>query len=193
MTSYASPVAPERKKSPDATPRSSPPVRGSAAIDPEFPALEAQLVPDETYSVELFFDDDSDTPVSFTEVSGLGSRSDIQERRFVDKVSGVENILKDPGALHYGEITLKQGINDSAILYAWRRQVELGNVQQKTGTIAIFAEGAILGVGYHFEDAWPSRWVGPRQVSSNTVIPIEEFTLVADSVTRKTLKRAAKK
>jgi len=45
----------------------------------------------------------------FTEVTGLGSENEIVEQKVVSD-SGVEVVLKIPGRLKWGDITLKRGL-----------------------------------------------------------------------------------
>ncbi|MFO7997151.1 MAG: phage tail protein, partial [Dehalococcoidia bacterium] len=59
----------------------------------------------------------------FTECSGLGSETDIIEQKAVNE-KGVEVVIKVPGRLKWGDITLKRGITSDMQIWNWRKQVE---------------------------------------------------------------------
>src|SRR4030042_1321055 len=75
----------------------------------------------------------------FTEVSGLGSETEIIEQKVVNE-KGHEVILKIPGRLKWGDIVLKRGITSNLDMWNWRKQVEDGDVKgaRMNGSIVMF-------------------------------------------------------
>jgi len=61
----------------------------------------------------------------FTEVSGLGSESEVIEQKVTNE-KGIEIVKKIPGRLKWGDITLKRGITSNLDMWTWRKKVEEG-------------------------------------------------------------------
>ena len=62
----------------------------------------------------------------FTEISGIGSESEVVEHKVVDE-TGREMVLKIPGRLKFSDITLKRGITSNLDFWEWKRMVEEGD------------------------------------------------------------------
>ena len=121
----------------------------------------------------------------FTEVSGLGSENEIVEQKVINE-KGVEVVLKLPGRLKWGDITLKRGITTSLDLWDWRKQVEDGAVTgaRKNGSIIMFDRELKEAARWNFTNAWPSKISGPAPKSDGNEIAIEELTLVHEFIER---------
>ena len=74
------------------------------------------------------------TAGGFSEVSGFDASIDVIEYREGDKV---QTPLKVPGLKKYGNITLKQGIIDSDVMYKWMETGFESDVDRKTITITL--------------------------------------------------------
>ena len=70
----------------------------------------------------------------FSEVSGFDASIDVIEYREGDMV---QTPMKLPGLKKYGNITLKQGVADSDVLYQWMVLGIEGEVDRKTITITL--------------------------------------------------------
>ena len=70
----------------------------------------------------------------FSEVTGFDASVDVMEYREGDMV---QTPMKIPGLKKYGNITLKQGLADSMVLYEWIAEGVNGAVQRKTITITL--------------------------------------------------------
>src|SRR5690554_2741399 len=75
----------------------------------------------------------------FTEVSGLGSETEVIEHKIVNE-GAIDFVQKIPGRLKWGDITLKRGITEQMDMWEWRKKVELGDIQgaRKNGSIMMF-------------------------------------------------------
>ncbi len=121
----------------------------------------------------------------FTECAGIGSESEIAESKVVSE-KGVQVVLKVPGRLKWGDITLKRGLTSNMELWDWRKMIEDGNVKgaRKNGTITMFDQSLTPKAKWEFKNAWPSKISGPSPKSDGNDLQIEEITIVHEYITR---------
>jgi phage tail-like protein len=121
----------------------------------------------------------------FTEVSGIGSESDVAEQKVVNE-KGVQVVLKIPGRLKWGDITLKRGLTSNMELWKWRKQIEDGDVKgaRKNGTITMFDQSLKPVAQWDFKNAWPSKISGPAPKSDSNDLQVEEMTIVHEYIIR---------
>jgi phage tail-like protein len=121
----------------------------------------------------------------FTEVAGVGSENEVVEHKVVND-KGVEVILRIPGRLKWGDITLKRGITSSMDLWDWRKKVEDGKVKdaRKNGSIVMFDRELKEAARWNFVNAWPSKISGPSPKADSNEIGVEELTIVHEHITR---------
>jgi len=123
----------------------------------------------------------------FTECSGIGSENEVITSNVVNE-KGVEVVLKLPGRLKWGDVTLKRGITSNLDLWEWRQMVEEGNVAgaRKDGSIVMFNQELTEVARWNFAQAWPSKISGPAPKSDGNEIVIEEITIVHEYIKRET-------
>ena len=121
----------------------------------------------------------------FTEVSGIGSESDVAEQKVVNK-QGVQVILKVPGRLKWGDITLKRGLTSNVELWTWRKMIEDGDVSKarKNGSITMYDQALKPVAQWDFKNAWPSKISGPSPKSDSNELVVEELTIVHEYIVR---------
>ncbi|MCA0457961.1 MAG: phage tail protein [Chloroflexi bacterium] len=121
----------------------------------------------------------------FTEVSGIGSETELIEHKIVSK-TGEPLIRKVPGRLKWGDITLKRGITGSMDAYEWRKLVEQGSVDKarSNGSIIMYDQKFQPIAQWDFVDAWPSKISGPSLASDSNAVGIEEMTIVHEGIKR---------
>jgi phage tail-like protein len=121
----------------------------------------------------------------FTECSGIGSETEIAEQKVVNE-KGVQVILKVPGRLKWGDITLKRGVTSDMQLWEWRKMVEDGDVKgaRKNGSITMFDQTLTPKAKWDFKNAWPSKISGPTPKSEGNDISLEEITIVHEYIVR---------
>ncbi len=121
----------------------------------------------------------------FTEVSGLGSENEVMEQKVVNK-KGVEVVLKIPGRLKWGDITLKRGITSNMDMWNWRQLVVDGKVKdaRMNGSIVMFDRDGGEAARWDFNNAWPLKISGPSPKSDSNEIGIEELTIVHEAIKR---------
>jgi len=122
----------------------------------------------------------------FTEVSGLGSESEVIDHKIMSKGAKEPIVRKIPGRLKWGDITLKRGITSNLDFYDWRKQVEQGKVDaaRLDGTIFMYTQDYTLAAQWDFFKAWPSKITGPSISSDGNAVGIEELTLVHEGIKR---------
>jgi phage tail-like protein len=120
----------------------------------------------------------------FTEVSGIGSESDVAEQKVVK--DGKQVVLKVPGRLKWGDITLKRGLTSSMDLWNWRKMIEDGDVKKarKNGSIVMFNQKLEPVAQWDFKNAWPSKITGPAPKSDSNELVVEEMTIVHEYIAR---------
>lgn len=123
----------------------------------------------------------------FTEVSGLGSESEIIEQKVTNE-KGIEIVKKIPGRLKWGDITLKRGITSSLDMWNWRKKVEEGKVSdaRKNGSIVMFDQELQEKARWNFVNGWPTKITGPAPKTDSNELGIEELTIAHELITRVT-------
>lgn len=123
----------------------------------------------------------------FSEVSGLGSESEVIEDKTVNP-DGIEIVKKIPGRLKWGDITLKRGITSNLDMWDWRKKVEEGKVGEarKNGSIVMFDQELAEKARWNFVNGWPTKISGPTPKSDSNEIGVEELTITHELITRVT-------
>jgi phage tail-like protein len=121
----------------------------------------------------------------FTEVSGLGSETEVTEHKVVGP-SGQQVVRKVAGRLKWDNITLKRGITSNLDIWNWRKEVELGNVDaaRANGSIIMYDQTGSEVARWNFEKAWPSKCSGPSPKADSNEIGVEELIIVHEYIER---------
>ena len=122
----------------------------------------------------------------FTEVSGLGSESEVVDHKIIAKGAKESIIRKIPGRLKWGDITLKRGITKNLDFYNWRKQVEQGQVEaaRLDGTIIMYDQTMSAVAEWTFTKGWPSKIGGPSLSADGNAVGIEDLTIVHEGIKR---------
>jgi phage tail-like protein len=120
----------------------------------------------------------------FTECSGIGSEHEVIEHKVVQ--DGKQVVMKVPGRLKWGDITLKRGITSSMDIWQWRKLVEDGSVDKArtSGSIVMYDQHLTPVARWNVENAWPSKVSGPTPKADSNELGIEELTIVYEYTTR---------
>jgi phage tail-like protein len=121
----------------------------------------------------------------FTEVSGLGSETDVVEHKVVNE-KGVEVVMKIPGRLKWENIVLKRGITTNMDIWTWRKMVEDGDVHsaRSNGSIVMYDQTLSEAARWNFENGWPVKVTGPSVKADGNDIGIEELTIAHEYIER---------
>ena len=121
----------------------------------------------------------------FTEVSGVGSETEVIEHKVVNE-AGVEVVLKVPGRLKWENIVLKRGITSNMDIWKWRKMVEDGDVKgaRADGSIIMYDQTLSEVARWNFQNAWPVKVSGPSVKADGNEIGVEELTVAHEYIER---------
>ncbi len=117
----------------------------------------------------------------FSEVSGFDASIDVIEYREGDMV---QTPMKIPGLKKYGNITLKQGLADSMVLYEWVIAGVNGAVDRKTITITLLDEEEAPAASWQVINAWPTKYTAPDFNATSSEVAIETLEIAHEGMTR---------
>ena len=95
-----------------------------------------------------------------------------------------ETPMKIPGLKKYGNITLKQGVTDSGVLYDWITTGINGEIERKTLTITLLNETQAPAASWQIINAWPTKYTAPDFNATSSEIAIETLEIVHEGMTR---------
>jgi phage tail-like protein len=116
----------------------------------------------------------------FSRVSGVESRSDVVEHR----VGNSPTVLKLQGKTRFGNILLEKGCTSSGDLYDWRKRIESGEEDRRSGSIIILDGNMKEKARWNFFDAWPCRYEAPELDASDSAVSIEKLELCVGRIER---------
>lgn len=140
---------------------------------------------DPLVSVSFFVEVQGVFTGTFRGCTGLGSQSEVIEN-LAAGAGGVTHIYKIPGVTRWTNIVLKRGVTDSMDVWAWRRQVEEGKVNEarKNGSIIMYDQTNTEVARWNFENGWPAKISGPNLDASTNEIAIEELEIAHEKLVR---------
>ena len=117
----------------------------------------------------------------FSEASLFDASIDVIEYREGDMV---QTPMKLPGLKKYGNITLKQGVADSMVMYEWMIAGVEGEVERKTITITILDETETATASWQVINAWPAKYTAPDFNATSSEVAIESLEIAHEGMTR---------
>ena len=117
----------------------------------------------------------------FSEASGFDASIDVIEYREGDMV---QTPMKLPGLKKYGNITMKQGVADSMVMYEWMIAGVEGEVERKTITITILDETETATASWQVINAWPAKYTAPDFNATASEVAIETLEIAHEGMTR---------
>lgn len=122
----------------------------------------------------------------FTTVSGIGSETEVVSQKVVNPDTGETIIQQIPGRLTWTPVTLKRGVTSSMDIWEWRQSVVQGDIEgaRTNCSIIAYSQDNTEIARWNFENAWPSKVVGPEMDSSSTTYMMEDVTIVHEGVER---------
>jgi phage tail-like protein len=116
---------------------------------------------------------------AFSEVSGLESETEVIEYRTGSESSAVRKL---PGLTKHANIVLRRGVTQDAELWNWRKTVEDGQVDRRSGSIVLLADDRSEVVRWNFVDGWISKWVGPSLNAKANEVAIETIEIAHEGL-----------
>ena len=118
----------------------------------------------------------------FSEATGFDASIDVIEYREGDMTA--ETPMKVAGLKKYGNITLKQGLTDSRVMYDWLAAGVNGEVQRKTVTLTLLNETQAPVASWQIINAWPTKYTAPYFNATASEIAIETVEIAHEGMTR---------
>jgi len=121
---------------------------------------------------------------TFREASGFDSEVEVIESREAGP-KGQTIIKKLPGAVKWGNITMKRGMTQDQKLYDWHRQAIGGQMDKarRNGSIVVYDPADKEVLRYNFVNGWISKWKGADlNATSGNQVAVEELTLTHEGL-----------
>ena len=118
---------------------------------------------------------------AFCEVSGLTSETEVIEYRTgSDKLNTVRKL---PGLTKYANIVLKRGITQDNQLWQWRRAIEQGTPDRRSGAIVLLDDERNPVRRWRFSDGWITKFDGPDLNAKGNDVAIETIEIAHEGLT----------
>jgi phage tail-like protein len=127
------------------------------------------------------------TPDQKTIVGGFKSMSGMtSETEVIEFKQGNDMVVrKKPGRTTYANIVLERGYAASDDLWQWRKNIEDGNIDRRSGTITVLDnDGETIVAEFNFYEAWPAKWHVPEVDSDQSGMAIEKIELATEKIER---------
>ena len=117
----------------------------------------------------------------FKSVAGMDSETEVIEfKQGNDMV-----VRKKPGRTTYANIVLERGYTATDDLWKWRKNIEDGIIDRRSGTLTCLDQDlSTIVAQYNFYEAWPAKWYVPAQDSTTSEMAIEKVELAVEKVER---------
>jgi phage tail-like protein len=117
----------------------------------------------------------------FKSVSGMDSETEIVEfKQGNDKV-----VRKKPGRTTFANIVLERGYTATDDLWNWRKNIEDGKIDRRSGSVIILDQDGQTEVArYNFYEGWPCKWFVPEMDSDSSSMAIEKIEIAVEKVER---------
>ncbi len=117
----------------------------------------------------------------FKSVSGMDSETEVIEFK-----QGNDTVVrKKPGRTTYANIVLERGYTATDDLWTWRKNIEDGKIDRRSGSIIVLDQDGQTEVArYNFYEGWPSKWYVPDMNSDTSGMAIEKIEISIEKVER---------
>lgn len=116
----------------------------------------------------------------FKSVSGMDSETEIIEfKQGNDMV-----VRKKPGRTTYANIVLERGYTATDDLWQWRKNIEDGKIDRRSGSVVVLDNDQTEKARYNFYEGWPCKWYVPDMDSESSSMAIEKIEIAVEKVER---------
>lgn len=118
----------------------------------------------------------------FQEVSGLDTESQPIEYRAGN--SKVWSVIKMPGLVKTGNVTLKKGVfTKDNKFWDWYSKIKLNTIKRATVTIKLMDEGGNPTMVWTLANAWPTKITGTDLKSEGNEVAVETLEMAHEGLT----------
>ena len=123
--------------------------------------------------------DDKSIIGGFKSMSGMTSETEIVEfKQGNDRV-----VRKKPGRTTYSNIVLERGFTATDDLFKWRKNIEDGMIDRRSGTLTVLdTDMESIVKQYHFFEGWPAKWYVPDMDGDQSGMAIEKIEIAVEKV-----------
>ena len=120
--------------------------------------------------------------MSFQEVSGLDVQSEEIKYRHGD--SPVFSVIKMPGMVKVGNVTMKKGIfKADNKFWDWFKQIKMNTIKRLPVTISLLDEAGKPTMVWTLANAWPTKITGTDLKSEGNEVAVESIEIVHEGLT----------
>jgi phage tail-like protein len=117
----------------------------------------------------------------FKSVAGMDSETEIVEFKQGNDLV----VRKKPGRTTYANIVLERGYTATDDLWQWRKNIEDGKIDRRSGSVIILDQDGQTEVArYNFYEGWPCKWNVPDLDSDSSAMAIEKVEIAVEKVER---------
>ena len=117
----------------------------------------------------------------FKSMSGMDSNTEVIEFKQGNDLV----VRKKPGRTTYSNIVLERGFTATDDLWLWRKNIEDGVIDRRSGTITVLdQDGSTIVAQYNFYEAWPCKWYVPELDSDQSGMAIEKIEIAVEKCER---------
>ncbi len=117
----------------------------------------------------------------FKSVSGMDSSTEVIEFKQGNDI----RVRKKPGRTTYSNVVLERGYTATDDLWEWRKNIEEGNIDRRSGAIIILDhDGSTEVARYEFFQGWPCKWNVPDMAADQSGMAIEKIEIAVEQVKR---------
>jgi phage tail-like protein len=150
-----------------------PPVKREQHVRYPYPSYNFQLY------VTGKVDDKQSVSAAFSEVSGLQVEVKVIEYR---DGSDEPFLRKGRGLSSYQNLTFKRGVTGHMEFWKWILQGMNRNVDRSPGGVVLLNEDRDAVMTWTFEDAWPTKYIGPTFNAKNNEIAMETLEIAVEQL-----------
>lgn len=116
----------------------------------------------------------------FKKVSGMNSSTEIIEFKQGNDTA----VRKKPGRTSYSNIVLERGFTATDDLWEWRKKIEEGSIDRRSGSIIVLDQNLEEVARYNFFEGWPCKWDAPPMDAESSGMAIEKVELAVERIER---------
>ncbi len=131
--------------------------------------------------VEGITEDSSTIIGGFKSVAGMDSSTEVIEFKQGNDI----RVRKKPGRTTYSNIVLERGYTATDDLWEWRKNIEEGSIDRRSGAVIILDhDGSTEVARYEFFQGWPCKWNVPDMAADQSGMAIEKIEIAVEQVKR---------
>jgi len=116
----------------------------------------------------------------FKSVSGMDSETEIIEfKQGNDMV-----VRKKPGRTTYANIVLERGYTATDDLWQWRKNIEDGKIDRRSGSVVVLDNDQTEKARYNFYEGWSCKWFVFDMDFESSSMAIEKIEIAIEKVER---------